>query len=129
MTEPVYDQQDADNYYLATENRNLRKRIEELEQQIAALRAEIARSQHLWQQADPFEHCTCGHRREGHHVWGPCHAAKCKCSMFVHDGHGTAEAQLAALQAENEKLQQRNDNQFAIISDFSSQLRALQEKL
>ena len=29
MTEPVYDQQDADNYHLATENRNLRKALEE----------------------------------------------------------------------------------------------------
>ena len=45
MTEPVYDQQDADNYHLATENRNLRKALEELQQQITALRAENEQAQ------------------------------------------------------------------------------------
>lgn len=37
-----------------------------------------------WKDGDPYDGCTCGHRREGHHIWGPCHA--CKCTAFIHDG-------------------------------------------
>lgn len=86
MTEPVYDQQDADNYHLATENRNLKKRIEELEQQIAALRAENEQAQ---QREEAWE-------------------ANCNTAWQTVDDMTAraeaAEAQLAALQAENEEL-------------------------
>jgi hypothetical protein len=32
---------------------------------------------------DPDDSCSCGHRRETHHVWGRCHGKRCKCTGFV----------------------------------------------
>ncbi len=32
---------------------------------------------------NPDDFCTCGHRRESHHVLGRCHGARCKCTGFV----------------------------------------------
>ncbi len=35
---------------------------------------------------NPDDYCTCGHRREAHHVWGRCHGTRCHCTGFVlHD--------------------------------------------
>jgi hypothetical protein len=31
----------------------------------------------------PFDMCSCGHEREGHHPWGRCHGTRCKCTGFV----------------------------------------------
>lgn len=39
--EPIYDQQDADNYYLATENRELRLRLTAVTESIAVLRSTL----------------------------------------------------------------------------------------
>ena len=30
-----------------------------------------------------LDYCSCGHRREGHHIWGKCHGIRCKCTGFV----------------------------------------------
>jgi hypothetical protein len=27
--------------------------------------------------------CSCGHKRESHHIWGRCHGLRCKCTKFV----------------------------------------------
>lgn len=34
----------------------------------------------------PTDMCSCGHRREAHHIWGKCHGEFCKCTKFVHNG-------------------------------------------
>lgn len=39
-------------------------------------------------QRNGLDFCSCGHRREGHHAWGKCHAIGCKCTDFVLSSFG-----------------------------------------
>lgn len=44
----------------------------------------------------PYDLCSCGHEREGHHRLGRCHGVRCKCTGFVLGKRNTAP-DLAAL--------------------------------
>lgn len=62
MSEPVYDQQDADNYYLATDNRVLRANLMEAASDVARLREALKRYGHhrWWCRIIVGLTCNCG---------------------------------------------------------------------